>query len=253
MKGNFYDAAVEAVHCSSSQKCMGSDAGSFGESSPHTEASPSFQGDNLTGHIFPESHQSSIYASESSMHAEGSRLRTEASGSNRESSGSQSLAMSQVMRPKSHPVRVTGDDIEHSLSELDLSLFSPSGEDTATASRQASQSSMLNAQIPYTQHHQPGTSKRGSRSASFSSTSAGVKAGQHRRSSSGEEQPATSHFKLPEKQLHARAVMQEPPLSTRSSYRMEWENEPQSSSRSYGQTGVSLDQHSNPGKCYWVM
>ena len=49
----------------------------------------------------------------------------------------------------------------------------------------------------------------------------------------------TSHFKLSAKQLHGRAVVQEPPLSTRSSYRMDWENEPQNSARSYGQTGVS--------------
>ena len=61
--------------------------------------------------------------------------------------------------------------------------------------------------------------------------------GQPRRSSSGEEQPATSHFKLAAK-LHARAVMQEPPLSTRSSYRMDSiDAEPQSSAISSTQTG----------------
>ena len=193
--------------------------GSLGEFSPQEEASPSFQGDNLAGHIFPESHRSNLHTATS----------TADSGQHVDNSSSQSLAMSQMMRPKSHPIRVTGEDIEHSLSELDLSMFSPSGEDTAAASRQASQSSMLNAQLPYPRHQQPAVTRRPSRNPSFSSAAPGKagKAGQHRRSSSGEEQPATSHFKLSAKQLHGRAVVQEPPLSTRSSYRMDWENEPQ--------------------------
>ena len=166
----------------------------------------------------------------------------EASGSYRDSRGNQSLAMSQLMRPNSHPIRITGEDIEHSLSELDLSLFSPSGEDSAAASRQASQASMLSNQVPFAQQQQPGVSKAGSRRPSFLSTAAG-KTGRggshHRRSSSGEEQPATSHFKLPAKQLLGRAVMQEPPLSTRSSYRMDsLDNEAHSSGPSYGQTGT---------------
>jgi len=184
----------------------------------------------LAGHIFPESHRSNLHTATS----------TADSGQHVDNSSSQSLAMSQLMRPKSHPIRVTGEDIEHSLSELDLSMFSPSGEDTAAASRQASQSSMLNAQLPYPQHQQPAVTKRPSRNPSFSSAAPGKagKAGQHRRSSSSEEQPATSHFKLSAKQLHGRAVVQEPPLSTRSSYRMDWENEPQNSARSYGQTGA---------------
>lgn len=202
--------------------------GSLGELSPQEEASPSFQGDNLAGHIFPESHHSNLHTPTS----------TADSGQHLDNSNSQSLAMSQLVRPKSHPIRVTGEDIEHSLSELDLSMFSLSGEDTAAASRQASQSSMLNAQLPYPQHQQPPLTKRPARNPSFSSAAPGKagKAGQHRRS--GEEQPATSHFKLSAKHLHGRAVVQEPPLSTRSSYRMDWENEPQNSARSYGQTGA---------------
>ncbi|DBA99837.1 hypothetical protein WJX77_011850 [Trebouxia sp. C0004] len=206
-------------------------SGSLGEFSPQEEASPSFQGDNLAGHIFPESHRSNLQTATSAAD----------SGQHVDNSSSQSLAMSQLMRPKSHPIRVTGEDIEHSLSELDLSMFSPSGEDTAASSRQASQSSMLHAQLPYPQHQQPAVTKRPSRNPSFSSAAPGKagKAGQHRRSSSGEEQPATSHFKLSAKQRHGRAVVQEPPLSTRSSYRMDWENEPQNSARSYGQTDMS--------------
>ncbi|KAL0021276.1 hypothetical protein WJX79_005975 [Trebouxia sp. C0005] len=204
-------------------------SGSLGELSPQEEASPSFQGDNLAGHIFPESHHSNLHTPTS----------TADSGQHLDNSNSQSLAMSQLVRPKSHPIRVTGEDIEHSLSELDLSMFSLSGEDTAAASRQASQSSMLNAQLPYPQHQQPPLTKRPARNPSFSSAAPGKagKAGQHRRS--GEEQPATSHFKLSAKHLHGRAVVQEPPLSTRSSYRMDWENEPQNSARSYGQTDMS--------------
>lgn len=212
-------------------------AGSFGDFSPQDEAGPSFQGENLAGHIFPESHRSGLQTA----------FSTADSGSHTEGVGSQSLATSQLMRPRSHPIRVTGEDIEHSLSELDLSMFSPSGEDTATASRQASESSMLNAQLPYPKQQQAAVSgssrgsRRGSRSASFSSVSAGKpsKAGQHDKSSGGKEQAATSHFKLSAKQLHGRAVVQEPPLSTRSSYRMDWENEPQNSARPYSQTGVS--------------
>ena len=149
--------------------------------------------------------------------------------------------MSRPKNPKSHPIQVTGEDIEHSLSELDLGQLTPVADDTASTSRQASQSSMPH-QIPYPSQQHATSSKRGSRNASFTAASVGRQgtSGQHRRSSSGEEQSAaTSHFKLPAKQLHARHVMQEPPLSTRSSYRMEsWDHEPQGSARSYGPSGT---------------
>lgn len=166
------------------------------------------------------------------------------SGGNRDSS--QTLVMSQHMHPRSHPIQLTGDDMERSLSELDLGQLTPAGDDTAATSRQASQSSMMNSEFLDARQHaaRSSSSRPGSRPASFTGDTASRAdkqggMGQHRRrSSSGEEQSATatSHFKLPAKQLH---VMQEPPLSTRSSYRMDsWDNEHHSAARSYAPTGV---------------
>lgn len=204
--------------------------------------------DSPSGHIFPESHQPHLGSSSRLTDATGP------SGSNRQ--GSQGSAVGRSRNPKSHPILVTGEDIEHSLSELDLGRLTPLGDETAGTSRQASQSSMLHQQIPYpSQQHATG-SRRGSRNASFTGGAAGRRgvAGQHRRSSSGEEQSAaTSHFKLPPKQLHARQVMQEPPLSTRSSYRMEsWDQEPQGNARSYGPSGA-LPHLEPDAKSGWLM
>lgn len=156
--------------------------------------------------------------------------------------------MSQHMDPRSHPIHMTADDLGRSLSELDLGQLTPAGDDTAATSRQASQSSLVNAHIlEAPQQRAAVSSRQGGRHASFTDGAAGkqARAGQHRRSSSGEEHTtaaaaaATSHFKLPAKQLHARHMMQEPPLSTRSSYRMDpWDNEAHSSARSYAPSGV---------------
>lgn len=155
--------------------------------------------------------------------------------------------MSQHMDPRSHPIHVTADDMGRSLSELDLGQLTPAGDDTAATSRQASQSSMMNAQfVDAPQQQRAAVSRQGSRRASFSGDAAGKqgRTGQHTRSRSGGEQAAaaaaaTSHYKLPAKQVHSRHVMQEPPLSTRSSYRMDpWDNEAYSSARSYAPSGV---------------
>ena len=214
-------------------------AGSFGDLSPHEEASPSFAHDSTHGHIFPESRHSHLATSSRSGDTAAS------SGSTRGSS--QTLAMSQRMGPRSHPIHMTADDMGRSLSELDLGQLTPAGDDTAATSRQASQSSMANAQLLDAPQQRAAVSRHSSRHASFTAGAPGQqgRAGQHRRSSSGEEQEAaaaaaaTSHFKLPAKQLHARHVMQEPPLSTRSSYRMDpWDNEAHSSARSYAPSGV---------------
>ena len=210
-------------------------AGSYGDVGSHEEASPSFAHDSAQGHIFPESHHSQLATSSRPADT------AAASGSNRD--GSQTLAMSQRMGPRSHPIHVTGEDMERSLSELDLGQLTPAGDDTAATSRQASQSSMVGHHFLDGRKQHAAGSRQGSRHTSFTGSAAGGQGrpGQHRRSSSGEEQAAaaTSHFKLPAKQLHARHMMQEPPLSTRSSYRMDsWENEPHSSARSYAPTGV---------------
>ncbi|KAL3142922.1 hypothetical protein ABBQ38_003209 [Trebouxia sp. C0009 RCD-2024] len=215
-------------------------SGSFGAISPHDEASPSFAVDSA--HIFPESHHSQLATS-----ARPGDVPT-SSGSQRDRS--QTLVISQHMHPRSHPIQVTGDDMERSLSELDLGQLTPAGDDTAATSRQASQSSMMNSDfLDARQRGAASSSSRpGSRPASFTGDAAGRAGkqrhvGQHRRrSSSGEEQSAaaTSHFKLPAKQLHVRHVMQEPPLSTRSSYRMDsWENEHHSAARSDAPTEMS--------------
>ena len=211
--------------------------GSFGDPSPHEEASPSFAHYSTHGHIFPESHHSHLATSSRPGDTAAS------SGSNRGSS--QTLAMSQHMDPRSHPVHMTADDMGRTLSELDLGQLTPTGDGTAATSRQASQPSMVNAQFLDTRQQRAAVSRQSSRQASFTGGAAGRqgRAGQHRRTSSGEEQTAaaaaTSHFKLPAKQLHARHVMQEPPLSTRSSYRMDpWDNEAHSSARSYAPSGV---------------
>ena len=213
-------------------------AGSFGDGSPHEEASPSFAPDSAHGHIFPESHHSHL-ATTSGL---GDTAAT--SGSTRGSR--QTLTMSDPMYPRSHPIHVTADDMGRSLSELDLGQLTPAGDDTAATSRQASQSSMMNANfLDAPQQQRAAVSRQGSRRASFSGDAAGKqgRTGQHKRSSSGEEQAAaaaaTSHYKLPAKQVHSRHVMQEPPLSTRSSYRMDpWDNEAYSSARSYAPSGV---------------
>ena len=220
-------------------------AGSFGDVNSHEEASPRFAHDSAHGHIFPETHHSHLAISARPGHTAAS------AGSNRGSS--QTLAMSQRMDPQSHPIHMTADDLGRSLSELDLGQLTPAGDDTAATSRQASQSSLVNAHfLEAPQQRAAVSSRQGSRHASFTGGAAGKqgRAGQHRRSSSGEEQTiaaaaaaaaaaATSHFKLPAKQLHARHVMQEPPLSTRSSYRMDpWDSEAHSSARSYAPSGV---------------
>lgn len=216
-------------------------AGSFGDGSPHEESSPSFAPDGAHGHIFPESHHSHL----GTTSGPGDTAAT--SGSTR--GGRQTLTMSHPMDPRSHPIQVTADDMGRSLSELDLGEVTPAGDDTAATSRQASQSSMMNAQfVDAPQQKHAAVSRQGSRRASFSGDAAGKqgRTGQHKRSSSGEEPAAaaaaaaaTSHYKLPAKQVHSRHVMQEPPLSTRSSYRMDlWDNEAYSSARSYAPSGV---------------
>lgn len=219
--------------------CYGSFAvaGSFGDGSPHEESSRSFAHDTAHGHIFPESHHSHLATSS------GPDDTAATSGSTRGSR--QTLTMSYPMDPRSHPIHVTADDMGRSLSELDLGQLTPAGDDTAATSRQASQSSMMNAQFVDAPPQRAAVSRQGSRRASFSGDAAGKqgRTGQHKRSSSGEEQAAaaaaTSHYKLPAKQLHSRHVMQEPPLSTRSSYRMDpWDNEAYSSARSYAPSGV---------------
>ena len=218
-------------------------AGSFGDVSPHEEASPSFAHDSAHGHIFPESHHSHLATS--------SRPGNTAASLRSNRGSTQTLAMSQRMDPRSHPIQMTADHMGRSLSELDLGQLTPAGDDTAATSRQASQSSMMSAQFLDAPQQRAAVSRQSSRQASFTGDAARKqgRAGQHRRSNSGEEQTisaaaaaaaaATSHFKLPVKQLHARHVMQEPPLSTRSSYRMDpWDNEAHSSARSYAPSGV---------------
>ena len=211
------------------------DAGEFADFSSQQEASQSYAHDSTNGHIFPESHHSQLGISSRASDT------AHTSSSNRDSSSSLAFPPSYLSNPKSHPIQVTGDDIEHSLSELDLGQLTPAGDDIAATSRQASQSSMLTHQIPYAGQQPARGSRRGSRNASFTGVT-GSKQGKagHRRSSSGEEPTAaTSHFKLSAKQLHGSHVMQEPPLSTRSSYRMDsWDHEPQSSGRSYGPPGT---------------
>ena len=212
-------------------------AGSFGDVSPQEEASPSLADDSMHGHIFPESHQSHLASS--------SRPGDTAASSCSNRGSSQTLAMSQRMRPQSHPIHMTAHDMGRSLSELDLGQLTPAGDDTAATSRQESQSSMVNAELRDAYQQRAAVSRQSSRHASFTGGAAAKqgRAGQHRRTSSGEEETAaaaaTSHFKLPAKQLHARHVMQEPPLSTRSSYRMDpWDNEAHSSARLYAPSGV---------------
>ena len=134
---------------------------SFGDLSPHDDASTSYAVDSLAGHIFPEVQQSSLYpvddASGSSRTARG---QAAASIRGRDTSNS----MSRGTRPNSHPIRVTGEDIEHSLSELDLGLFSPSVESAGPSFGQAAQTSSRS---------QSGGMKSTSKRPSFSSASAG--------------------------------------------------------------------------------
>ena len=152
--------AVGSLH--SCSQLVNQCAVSFGDLSPHDDASSSYAVDSLAGHIFPEVQQSSLYPIDD---AGGGSLRTDrgqaaASIRSRDISNS----MSRGTRPNSHPIRVTGEDIEHSLSELDLGLFSPSVESAGPSFGQA-------AQAP-TQSQSAGikpTSKR----PSFSSASAG--------------------------------------------------------------------------------
>ena len=180
---------------------------------------------------------SRLYSSQSSL--EPSQGETD--------SRSQSMLLSQLSNPKSHPIQITGDDVEHSLSTLEL----------AQAPLEQPWDHMIADQLqtdPSLKHKQH-TSKplrSHSRNSSFSSTVGEVLPGKpkgHRRSNSG-EQPATSHFVLPARRPHGRAVMQEPPLSTRSSYRMEapWENAAQQSARSFGQG--STGQHNICSYCF---
>lgn len=160
----------------------------------------------------------------------------------RPDSSLQSVVLSQLSAPKSHPIQVTGEDVEHMLSTLELAqapLEQP--WDQHAAQRNQSQS------MPKHKQHMSKPSRSHSRNSSFGSAAADAlqpsKPKSHRRSSSG-EQPATSLFVLPGKRPQGRAVMQEPPLSTRSSYRMDapWENVAQGSAQSFGpgSAGIAL-------------
>lgn len=152
----------------------------------------------------------------------------------------QSMVLSQLSNPKSHPIQITGEDVEHSLSTLELAqapLEQP--WDHMSADQLQPHPSLKHKQ------HTAKPSRSHSRNSSFGSAAGELlpsKSKGHLRSNSG-EQPATSHFVLPARRPQGRAVMQEPPLSTRSSYRMDapWENAPQQSARSFGQG--STGQH----------
>ena len=142
-------------------------AGSFGEYSPHDDASSSYHPDSLTGHIFPEGQQSGLQQTNST-----SISGPHATSAGREGPSSMrelgSSSNSHQRHPKSHPIQVTSEDIEHSLSEMELGLFSPAAEGSSTSSWQASQASM---QPPRQQH--AAARKANSRKPSFSAAQTG--------------------------------------------------------------------------------
>lgn len=147
----------------------------------------------------------------------------------------QSVVLSQLSKPKSHPIQVTGEDVEHAISTSELAQVSAD----QLWDRQPAEHSQLNASMKQKRHIS--SSRSHSRRSSFGSAISADPVQQsrpkgHRRSSSG-EQPATSHFVLPGKRPLGRAIVQEPPLSTRSSYRMDapWDNAAQDTAQSFGE------------------
>lgn len=147
--------------------------------------------------------------------------------------GSQSMILSQLSKPKSHPIQVTGEDVEHAVSTLELAQM-PVDQPWDHQAAEQVQATFTSKQ----RQHASKPSRSHSRNSSFGSaapeTVQPIRPKGYRLSNTG-EQPATSHFVLPGKRPVGRAVMQEPPLSTRSSYRMDapWENAPQDTAQSF--------------------
>ena len=135
---------------------------SFGDLSPHDDASTSCTADSLAGHIFPEVQQSSLHPADDSSSASFSAGRGHAAASVNSRNSSNSMLQRRFLN--SHPIQVTGEDIERSLSELDLGLFLPTAESAGLSFAQTSQTSS---------RQQSAKQKPSNKRPSFSSASAG--------------------------------------------------------------------------------
>ena len=194
------------------------------------------------GPIFPEFHRPWAESGDSTTH--GTKYRSDPSPGT-PSSSLQTMVLSQLSKPQSHPIKVTAEDVEHGLTSLELAqapLEQPWEQQSASLQQPLAGGH---------KHRQPmqTATRRHSRAASMTSgPSAALQPSRtkgHRRSNSGEAQPAVSHFVLPGKRPQGRALVQEPPLSTRSSYRLDWENAPQLSALSIGQSSTG-DSNCHP-------